>query len=184
MNSHQHRFKAGTIELIADENFMRAQETREPKPFSDRIAGLTIAAIFIAAASFFWFMPVNDPEQVFWLRLILCGGLASIGLALTVGAIGEKTSFEFVEVDGRKGVLVSGRDTKAGREVTNRMHLGAIENIFLGSEALNHASKSLESTQTLYVSGKGSPNKGILFTGIGTALNEMKAHIQRLAGHR
>jgi hypothetical protein len=184
MTSHEYTFKAGTIELVADDDYLRAQETRDPRPFSDRLAGFGFSAVCIAAAVFFWFMPVENPGEVFWLRLILCGGLAAVGLVLLAGAIGEKTSFEFIEADRRSGVLISGRDTKAGREITNTMQLSAIDNIFLGSEALNHAAKTLESTQTLYVSGKGAPKKGILFTGAGLALNEVKSHIQRLAGSR
>ena len=182
MNSQQHNFKAGTVELVADHDFLRVQETRDRRPLSDRVAGFGFAAIFIAAAALFWFMPVANPAEVFWLRVALCGGLALLAVVLILGAAGEKKSFEFIEVDRRKGLLISGRDTETGREITNRMRLGAIENVFLGSEAINHAGKTLESTQTLYVSGEGAPKKGILFTGPGLALNEVKAHIQRLAG--
>lgn len=182
MNSHQHNFKVGTIELIAHHDFLRVQETRDPRPLSDRVAGFAFAAIFIASAALFWFMPVANAEEVVWLRIALCGGLALLGIVLLLGALGEKKSFEFIEVDRREGLLISGRDTEKGRQITNRMRLGAIENVFLGSEAINHAGKTLASTQTLYVAGKGAPKKGILFTGPGIALNEVKAHIQRLAG--
>jgi len=183
VNGHEHTFRAGSIELVADDAFMRAQETRGPKPLSDRIWGIVFAAVFFGASLLFALMPVENADQVFWLRVILCGGLAMIGLILIVGAIGEKKISEFVEVHREKGLLISGRDTKAGRKVTNQMPLRAIENVYLGSEALNHASKTLGGTQTLYITGEGAPKKNILFVGSGTALNEIKFHIQRLAGN-
>lgn len=174
-------FKAGTLEIVANGDFMRAQETRDPKPVSDKVAGLVFAAIFLGAAAFFWIMPVENSEEVFWLRVILCGGLASIGLLLVWGTTGNKKSFEFVEVDRKQGVLISGRDTTIGREVTNKMQLRAIENVFLGSEAFNAGAAKFGSTTALYVKGEGAPRKNVLLVGSGVALNEIKGHIQRLS---
>ena len=182
MDGNEQTFIAGSIELVADDAFMRAQETRGPKPLSDRIGGIVFAVVFFGATLLFALIPLENADQVFWLRVILCSGLAMIGLILVVSAIGKKKSLNFVEVHREKGLLISGRDTKAGRKVTNQMSLRAIEIVYLGSEALNHASKTLGGIQTLYITGEGAPNKNILFVGVGTALNEIKYHIQRLAG--
>ncbi|MBK5968391.1 MULTISPECIES: hypothetical protein [Thiorhodovibrio] len=176
-----HRFKAGTIELVADDVFLCAQETRDPKPAFDRIAGLTFAAVFFAAGGFFWIMPVANADEVFWLRVILCGGLAAIGLVLGWGAFGDKTSFEFVELDREQGLLISGHDTPKGRKVLNCMQVRAIENVYLGSEAQNSWTAKFGGTTALYVEGAGAPRKNVLLVGSGVALNEVKGHIQRLS---
>ncbi len=170
-----YEFEFGTLRITANDQMVRGHEFRKDLPLFEKVAGLLIAAAFLGAAGFFWIMPVADADQVFWLRVILCGGLALIGLLVLWGTFGRKRKFYFVEADARTGDLVNGYDTATDRVEENRMKLADVEILWIGSDAL--PPRTTEGITALYVKGDGAPRKGALITGGHVELSDLTRRI-------
>ena len=173
--------QARTLDIFSDETSFRAQEVRTAKTLAVRIIGVLGGLAFLGGAAFFWVMEVDNPEETFWIRAILCGGLGLIGIALAWSSASKKRRFDFVEGDAEAGALFFGQDTDQGPDIKGRMRLDEIERVTVGN-----TSKDVRDVSTgvsvLYIEGPGAPRKGILLIAGHYELQQVRAHILRLSG--
>lgn len=145
-----------------------------------KIAGGLGALAFLAAATLFWVMDVAEPESsVIWLRIVLCGGLAAIGIILGWSALSPRKSVSQLEMDASARALRIGKVTRDGKyTIKHTVAFSDIDQFFAGSKG--DVSEHGNSTTVLYFQGTGGPRNGALIVGSVYEIEEAAQTLQRM----
>ena len=131
-----------------------------------QVFGALIAAAFIAAAAFFWVMPVSQPEsKILILRIILCGGFVLIAALIAWSALLPRKSVMQLEVDTKRQEFRLGKVTKdESFRTKHTMPFGTVKQFFAGSQSAPHERNS-SGTTALYVQAESGPRNGSMLVG-------------------
>lgn len=128
-------------------------------------------------------MPTDQPvSETCWIRLLLGGGLAAIGLTIAWSAFIPAATVSQIEFDLRKRVLRYGRFSKAGGFILKgTLAFSKVRQFYTGSQTIGERGSG--GTTVLYVEADGGPRNGSLIVGsvieleaLARKANEMLEH--------
>lgn len=169
-----------TLDIYSQGNVIRAEERRKATGPLIRVIGILAGLAFLGGAWLFWSMEVDNADEIWWIRVILCGGLALIGLLLIWSNTAKKQKFDFVEIDGTAGEVRYGYLTKTEEVLKGQMSTASIRNIYVGGYTDDDAAIPQTGMGVLYIQGEGAPRKGMLLTGGRDELETVRDYILRL----
>ncbi|MEP5938846.1 MAG: hypothetical protein ABJ239_11000 [Erythrobacter sp.] len=131
-----------------------------------QIFGALLAAAFVAAAAFFWVMPVSQPEsEILILRVLLCGGFVMIAALIVWSSLLPRKSVAQMEVDIKRQEFRLGKVTKdESFRTKHTMPFGTVKQFFAGSQTAPHERNS-SGTTALYVQADSGPRNGAMLVG-------------------
>ncbi len=140
---------------------------------------------FLAAAIFFWQMPVEDTGQdVTWIRIILCGGMAAMGVLLGWSGLYPRKSVTQLEMDMRKRELVISkvkvdRETEGSPSTQHTVAFANITQFFSGSRA-TAGNQQRGGGTCLYIEADGGPRNGAVLVGSVIEIEELARELNTL----
>ena len=188
------------IQFIEGRTIMRARRrgellVRENPDVSllGKVFGALGATAFMAAALFFWKMPVDGTGvEADWPRMALCGGLGLIGVMIRWSALYPKKSISQIEVDPdrreiRVGSVAIGRNgEESAFKADHSLPFARVKRFYLGSDT----SLDVESTggrTVLYMEAHGGARKGVTIVGgieeLEPLVGEINAMLAAPPGH-
>lgn len=158
-------FQFSSLEIADDDNILVAREILTPSGPIGQLISAVAALAFLAGGVFFAFLPTGQPiSETWWIRLLLGGGLATIGLIIAWSAFNPSGMVGQIEFDLHKRVVRYGTFSDADGFISKgTLAFSAIQRFYAGSQADTSVQNC--GTTIFYVEADGGPRNGVLIVG-------------------